>query len=241
MKPARRIGLVGDVHAEDNHLKLAIDYLQSQEPCEILCTGDIVDGPGCPDTCVEILEQAGVKTVRGNHDRWLLEDKARHIEMAHTRQSITAHSINYLENLPSQIELATVAGTLLLCHGIGTNDLKKVWPGTKRLKMEKSRELDRIIASDKYRIIINGHMHFNTLINFDSLTLLNAGTITGNYWPNFSLLDFERWEIDNFIFEGDKVVKSATTHLASTGDSQSWKDTQSFTGDWQPVMLTSRV
>jgi predicted phosphodiesterase len=241
MSPARRIGLIGDVHAEDDRLRLAIDHLQEYELCEILCTGDVVDGPGCPDASIEILEQAGVKTVRGNHDRWLLEEKARHIEFAHTRESVTDRSIKYLESLPTKIELQTVAGSLLLCHGIGDNDLKKVWPGTERMDIERSVELDEIIASGDYRIVINGHMHFNTVVNFASLTLLNAGTITGEYWPNFSVIDFETWEIENFVFQEGAVAKSATTHLDATSDSAVWNDTQCFTGGWQPVMLTNRV
>jgi predicted phosphodiesterase len=241
MSPARRIGLIGDVHAEDDRLRLAINHLQEYELCEILCTGDVVDGPGCPDACIEMLEKAGVKTVRGNHDRWLLEEKARHIENAHTRASISSRSIDYLENLPTKIELQTIKGTLLLCHGIGENDLKKVWPGTQRMKVERSAELDKIIATGDYRMVINGHMHFNTIVNFTSLTLLNAGTITGGYWPNFSVIDFETWEIENFVFDDDSISKSATTHLDANSDSEVWIDTQCFTGEWQPVMLTNRV
>ena len=91
--PAKRIGLIGDVHSEDDRLALAIEFLQQFDLCEILCTGDIADGPGCPDTSIELLAQAGVKTVRGNHDRWLLEGKARHVSNAHTKSSISTRSV----------------------------------------------------------------------------------------------------------------------------------------------------
>ena len=112
---------------------------------------------------------------------------------------------------------------------------------TERMEIERSAELDRIIASGEYRIVINGHMHFNTVINFVSLTLLNAGTITGNYWPNFSLIDFESWQIENFVFHEDTIVKSTTTNLDATSDAEEWENTQCFNGGWQPVMLTNRV
>lgn len=240
VNPVKRIGLIGDVHSEDDRLALAIDYLQQQDLCEILCTGDIVDGPGCPDTSIDLLEKAGVKTVRGNHDRWLLEDKARHVSFAHKKCAISTHSVEYLENLPTQIELSTIAGNLLLCHGIGDNDLKKVWPGTDRMDIERSIELDRIIASGNYRIVINGHMHFKTVINFSSLTLLNAGTITGDRWPTFSLIDFEAWQIETFEFHENKIIKVTTTNLSCATNEVSWKNTQNFTGGWHPVLLTGR-
>jgi predicted phosphodiesterase len=238
--PAKKIGLIGDVHSEDGRLALAIEFLQQFDLCDILCTGDIADGPGCPDTSIELLAQAGVKTVRGNHDRWLLEDKARHVPNAHTKCSISARSIEYLENLPTQIELNTIAGNLLLCHGIGDNDLKKVWPGTERMAIERSLELDQIIASGDYRMVINGHMHFKTVINFASLTLLNAGTITGERWPTFSLIDFEAWQIETFEFRENTIIKSSTTSLSSTSDDVLWQDTQNFTGGWRPVLLTGK-
>ena len=42
----RRIGLIGDVHAEDQRLDTAIDALQAAGCDLLLCTGDLCDWPG---------------------------------------------------------------------------------------------------------------------------------------------------------------------------------------------------
>jgi len=67
------IGVIGDVHACDDRLAGLLAFFESRDLDRIICVGDIVTGPGSPDRCVELLADADVLTVRGNHDRWLLE------------------------------------------------------------------------------------------------------------------------------------------------------------------------
>ena len=232
----RRIGLIGDVHAEDKRLQAAISYLQLADVDSLICTGDIVDGNGDPDACIRILEDNDVHVVQGNHDRWCLQDKARDLPNAHMRSDLAATSLLYLDLLPKQIAIETTAGSMLLCHGIGENDLRKVWPGTERMPIERSAELDAIIATKDYRFIVNGHMHFKTIIHFESLTLINAGTITGTRWPGFTLIDFETGVIDAYSFEGQAIHHGKTTLMNDKPD-RLFNDTQDFQGDWRPQLL----
>ncbi len=41
-----KIGIIGDVHAENKTLEKVIDFLSKKGLDSILCTGDIIDGPG---------------------------------------------------------------------------------------------------------------------------------------------------------------------------------------------------
>ena len=197
--------------------------------------GDIVDGLGNPNKAIDLLQRHNVKVVRGNHDRWLLQNKARHVHNAHNPIDLSAQSITYLEALPDQITIETVAGTVLLCHGVGKNDLRKVWPGTARMPIESSKELDEIIAAGKVDILINGHMHFQTLIQFTTLSLINGGSLVGKRWPGFSLLDLDEGKLQAFGFKEDLVVRGKSTQLAH--HSAQWNDTKCFTGNWEPVLL----
>ena len=61
--PAKRLGIIGDVHAEHDRLESALDFLASENVCEILCTGDIVDGRGNPNKSIELLKKHNVKVV----------------------------------------------------------------------------------------------------------------------------------------------------------------------------------
>lgn len=236
-----RLGIIGDVHAEDDRLKAAIDMLLQKNVDAIVCTGDIVDGTGCPDTCITLLKEFNILTVRGNHDRWILEDKARHIPNAHALEDRHNDTLDYLTNLPLNLEVDTIKGKLMVCHGIEDDDLRKVWPGTERMAVERSLKLDRLIHETNYRYVINGHMHFRTLIHFEALTLINAGTLKGEHWPGFSLIDFEQYRIEAFGFEADGTRRVTprllTSRLLDQAHYDVFRDTQAFNGGWNPVRL----
>ena len=107
--------------------------------------------------------------------------------------------------------------------------------------MIQSPALDRIIEDGRYRYVINGHMHFRTMIHFDAMTLINAGTLKGEQWPGFMLIDFATEHITSFKF-GSPEAKSQieiARHMSILPEPEqvTWRDTQAFSGDWQPLTL----
>ncbi len=240
MRPAnnmlQRIGIIGDVHAEHRHLERALTHLQNCQVDAIVCTGDIVDGDGDVDACVALLQAFRVHTVRGNHDRWVMEHKARHVPNAHLLHELHDNTVEFLLALPQQIDITTSAGALMLCHGVGNNDLQKVWPGTERMPAERSSRLDAIIADGNYSFMVNGHVHYRTLIHFEALTLLNAGTLRGDHHPGFALLDLQQNCVHGFELE-PSVHEVKTLDLAPTSCARVFRDTQHFDDAWEPVTL----
>ena len=234
--PVSRIGIIGDVHADHEHLAAAIAHLQSLNVQILLCTGDLCDGTGDLDQCVALLKEHGVHTVRGNHDRWVLQGKARHVANAHLLEQLSPSTRDYLNQLPSTIEVETTQGKLLLCHGIGKHDLQKIWPGTSRMPPEPSNTLDKIIEAGQYRWMINGHVHYRTIIHFQQMTVVNAGTLARRHRPGFSLLDLNHNHIVGFEF--DPVPHCVRKHsLTPCHHTTVFNSTRDFTGNWEPVTL----
>ena len=62
------VGVIGDVHAEDELLSKAIKFLRDRGVETILCVGDMPDGRGSVDHCCKILLKEDVTVVLGNHD-----------------------------------------------------------------------------------------------------------------------------------------------------------------------------
>ena len=120
-----RIGIIGDVHAEHDRLAVALEFLASQGVDGLICTGDLPDGVGDLDVCCDLLKAASVLTVAGNHDRWFLQDRVRHVQDAHLRDKASADTIRFIESLPKTRTLETPAGPLVLCHGV-LEDLRKL-------------------------------------------------------------------------------------------------------------------
>ena len=126
----------------------------------------------------------------------------------------------------------------MLCHGVAENDLRKVWPGTKRMQAERSPELDKLIHAGVLRLVLNGHIHYRVMIDFDTLTLINAGTLRGVHRPGISVLDFEAGSIVSWEFDAnERPIIAAERLLQAHAPRRIWRDTQEFDGRWTPVTL----
>jgi predicted phosphodiesterase len=232
LSPAR-LGLIGDVHGEADRLAAVLDHLHARDVDAILCTGDVPDGPGCINRCCALLEDAGVLCVAGNHERWLLTDRVRHVPDAHVAEQLDDRSRAFLQALPPTREVDTAAGPLLLCHGIGEEDHRKVWPGSERLGPERSRTLDAIIAEDRVRWLVNGHLHYRMILDFAGLTLVNAGTLNARHRPpGFIELDLAAGEAIFLGLDDDAGVREQVRHPLVDHDRRVFTDTRDFDGDW---------
>lgn len=234
----KRIGIIGDVHAEHDRLSMTLGYLESLGVDEIVCTGDIADGRGDLTRCCELLEQKKVLTVAGNHDRWFLSNKVRHVQGAHLREHISCRTIAFMEGLPKTLTLQTCSGSLILCHGMLEDDLAKIWPGSENTASKCSESLDTLLEqSNPPRYIINGHMHFRTLIDFPRTQVVNAGTLKGQY-SGFSLIDIQENQLDSYnLSENGEVFLVSKVDLTAMSERRVWRSTDDFDGNWQPVVL----
>lgn len=235
--PHARIGIIGDVHAECARLEAAIDHLVGRGVDAILCTGDVADGKGCVNRCCALLEEAGVLCVAGNHERWILGDRVRHVPDAHELEELDDGARAFLDALPAMREVETVRGKLLLCHGIAEKDNRKVWPGSARLPAERSRELDALIDEGRFRFLVNGHLHYRMILDFEQLTLINGGTLKRTHRPGFLELDMAAGEVAFLGFDADLAVHEQDRHGLDDHDRRVFRDTRCFDGDWTPFPL----
>ena len=59
-----RIGIIGDVHAQDDKLRQALRQLEKLGVDQIVCTGDLPDGTGDLEESCRLLQKEHVLTVR---------------------------------------------------------------------------------------------------------------------------------------------------------------------------------
>jgi predicted phosphodiesterase len=202
----KRIGVIGDIHAEHTHLESALATLEERRVELVVATGDIADGKGSVDACCELLKAHGVVTVRGNHDRWLLAGTSRDLLDATVLAELSESSRAFLQRLPPMIELSTVQGVALLCHGIGPNDMAKVGPDDFGNAIETNDELQYLLRSGAFRWLINGHSHRRMVRAFPGLTVINAGTLRREHTPGFIEVDFEQGAVFAFEFAADGSI-----------------------------------
>jgi predicted phosphodiesterase len=212
----RRIGLIGDVHTEAVRLRSAITFLRTLGVDSLVCTGDVPDGPGTPadvERCCALLRDAGVLTISGNHDRWLQDDEMRDLQGATPREEIAKRTLDYLAALPVTIELTTPLGLVLLCHGLGDDDMAQVQAHERGKELGDNEALQALLASNRYKVVINGHTHRAGVIELEGLTLVNAGTLRRDRSPCCSVVDFERAEVVFFDLTDEGATERARAAL----------------------------
>jgi len=190
----RRVGLLGDVHAEDERLKTALSHFDAKGVDAVLSVGDIVDGPGDVEATIDMLRAREVIAVAGNHERWLLANQMRSLDDA--TQSLSDDARAWIATLPRTRTLDTVAGPLLLCHGVGEDDMVRLIPECSEYDLQHNAALQRILAADEVRVMVGGHTHRRMVRRIGALTAINPGTLYRGYDPCFALADLETMEVE---------------------------------------------
>ncbi|HEY6401069.1 MAG TPA: metallophosphoesterase [Blastocatellia bacterium] len=210
----RRVGVLGDIHCEDGRLETALRFFETRRVDLICSVGDIIDGPGDPNRTIDLLIEHDVVCVRGNHERWLLKGEMRDLPDANTNFDLKTSSWEFVENLPLWRRLETVAGSALLCHGLGEYDMGGVWPWDNALTLHSNQALWKLVNSREYDFIINGHTHRRLAQKFEDLTLINAGTLFRNHGPCCLIIDFEARVAEYFNLPGaDNIVEAEKIEL----------------------------
>jgi predicted phosphodiesterase len=192
-----RIGVIGDVHAEDRLLAAVLHFLNGQRPDALLCTGDIVSGPGDPVACWKLLRDNQVHVVRGNHDRWHTErgNQEPVSALAEALRAVAplvhepAMFDRWLASLRRTILLETVAGPLLLCHGLGENDMARLMPDETGYALENNLPLWKLLAEHPNGLVVCGHSHHRLVRRFEDTVIVNAGCLLRQHQPCCLLLD----------------------------------------------------
>lgn len=210
-----RVGVIGDIHAEDAALRAALDSFATLGVDAVLAVGDVVDGRGDPNRCCELLENHEVIAVSGNHERWMFAEEMRDLPDAHRLLELNDESARYLRQLPGCQDLVTVAGELLLCHGLGANDMASLKPDHLEYDIENNRELQALLAENRYSFVVAGHTHRRMVRRVGTITFLNPGTLHFADDPGFLLVDFELELAQFFDFASDgSIVEAEARKLA---------------------------
>jgi predicted phosphodiesterase len=200
-----RVGLVGDVHAEDALLEITLAYLRNSGVGAILCTGDVVDGWGNTERCCRMLREHGVATVLGNHDEWYLNGRERDLKEATPVGSLSTQAHEFVAALPRTLIYATPFGNVLLCHGLGENNEASVERSDGENAVKANVELQKLIADPLVQIVMNGHTHEAMVRHFAGLTIVNAGSLHRDYESGFMIVDLAAGGVDFLSVDGAGV------------------------------------
>ncbi len=158
-----RIGIVSDVHCNQQALRIALERMGSVD--ELLCAGDAVYQFRFSNEVMQILRERGARYILGNHEDVLLGRWGQHARSAPT---VRADELAYMAEQPHRIETTVNSKSLVMVHG-------SPWEPYNEYIYPNSPSLSRLaeIGSD---YIVLGHTHYQMVERVGRSLVINPGS-----------------------------------------------------------------
>lgn len=213
-----RLGVLGDIHAEHGRLEIALRFFAGARLDRVLFVGDVVDGEGDPSACFAMLEDAKALGVRGNHERWIASGTMRTLPGAHTLAQLDERAQRLMRELPATRTLETPRGRLLLCHGVGEDDMQRLRPDDDDYALHWNEPLQALLRDGSHALMVGGHTHERMVRGFEDLVAINAGTLARERDDaGVVVLDLAAGEATFHTFAGDALVLADVRPLRPKG------------------------
>ncbi|MGH2754589.1 MAG: metallophosphoesterase family protein [Actinomycetota bacterium] len=151
-----RIAVVSDIHGNLLALDAVMTDLESQNPDQIWCGGDIGWGGSWASECIKRVRDAGWTTVKGNTDVWITgdpqtvdtEEERDLLNKLAAIHDISKEDAYWLANLPLGF---TPAGSILLVHGTPQSPFSAPMPDAPASEFS--------VYEDRAKVVVYGHVH----------------------------------------------------------------------------------
>ena len=175
-----RIAAIADVHGNDLALEAVLADIDAQKVETVVNLGDHLSGALNAVRTADILIERNFPSIRGNHDRWLVEkDPAEMGEWDRTAHAqLAPRHLTWLASLPAT---RVVAGELFLCHGTPGSDttywLDDIAPGG-TMRISARDRIEQLAAGTDFPVILCGHTHIPRCVTLaDGRLVVNPGSV----------------------------------------------------------------
>jgi putative phosphoesterase len=160
-----KIGIISDIHADARALKRSFEHMPSVDA--LLCPGDAVSEYRFCQETVELLQQAKVICIQGNHETVLFGGR-NPAYLKKCRETFTAESIDFLSTAPLSRELEFEGVRVLLVHASPWEPYDEyIYPGSTRLSR---------FATLTHDLVCFGHTHVPLVHQAGNVTVVNPGS-----------------------------------------------------------------
>ncbi|MES0882810.1 metallophosphoesterase family protein [Roseibium sp. SCP14] len=175
-----KVAVVSDIHGNVLALEAVLEDLRREAPDMVVNLGDCVSAPLWPEETAAILRETAWPTVRGNHDRFLIEDPIENMKWtdAFAARSLSPESHEWLKTSQTEIRLSD---EIYLCHGTPDNDDRYLTEKNEGPKghLPDEETLVAELKGEKAAIICCGHTHIPRVVRLPSTgqIILNPGSV----------------------------------------------------------------
>jgi predicted phosphodiesterase len=179
-----RIAVISDVHGNLLALEAVLADLRQASPDLVVNLGDLVSGPFEPAAAADAQMALGCPTIRGNHDRWVVERPTSRTDSL-ARGLLSPAHLDWLGGLPGTLWL--LDGAVFACHGspAGGDEeylLEDVANGHISLAAEANIAA-RIAGVGTASLVLCGHSHLPRIVTAGDVLIVNPGSVG---WAGYS-------------------------------------------------------
>ena len=175
-----RFAAIADIHGNCAALEAVLDDIASLGIRDIVNLGDCLSGPLEAARAADLLMLLDAVTVRGNHDRYLIETPAGELAPsdAHAHAQLAPRHLDWLRRLPVS---AVFREEVLLCHATPQNDnvywLEQVSPEG-HVFLKSLEEIEAIAKGIEQPLILCGHSHIPRAVQLSvGQLIVNPGSV----------------------------------------------------------------
>lgn len=174
-----RIAALSDIHGNLAALNAVLEDIRGQGVDLIVNLGDIASGPLQPSETVDRLMALNLPTIRGNHERQLLEEDRSRMGLSdqYALDELRPDQLAWFASLP---ERRYIEDDVLLVHGSAESDqtyfLETLWEQGCRAATH-DEVLSRAVGADA-ALVLCGHTHRpRTMKLADGRLIVNPGSV----------------------------------------------------------------
>ena len=178
-----RFAAIADIHGNCAALRAVLDDIASIGIRDIVNLGDCFSGPLEADRTGDLLlllDMHAVQTVRGNHDRYLMETPTEALAPsdAHAHAQLAERHFDWLRKLPFSM---VYRDEVFLCHATPHEDnvywLEQV-SSDGHVFLKPLSEIDAIAEGVDQTLILCGHSHIPRAVQLsDGRLIVNPGSV----------------------------------------------------------------
>jgi putative phosphoesterase len=174
-----RIAVLADIHGNVRALRAVMDDLKDVAPDTIVNLGDCVSGPLEAADTADVLISLAWQTVRGNHDRQLLDRPVD--QMGRSDQAAHAELKNHHKGWLANLEPTSMVEDVLLCHGAPDDDLTYLLEHVEddgRVRLATRAEVVKRLRGTSASVVLCAHSHVPRLVGLDDgRVVVNPGSV----------------------------------------------------------------
>ncbi|AKR56554.1 DNA methylase [Youhaiella tibetensis] len=175
-----RLAVVSDIHGNSFALEAVLEDIARQGVDATVNLGDTLSGPIDPRRTGDLLLEMNAATVRGNHDRYLVETGVFELGAVDrfALAQLDPRHVVWLESLPAT---RVVEGEVFLCHGTPRDDnavwLDNFWTARSTTLPDEASVTAKAEGFD-YPVLLCGHTHLERSVRLrDGRMVVNPGSV----------------------------------------------------------------